>query len=106
MARAAFVLDIQPAKVAQYVAAHANVWPEMRKALEDAGFRNYSIYLCGSRAFGYFESDDPAASFAKLAAAPVNARWQDAMAELLDQRWADRGPQLLPEIFRLDGADR
>jgi hypothetical protein len=32
----------------------------------------------------------------------VNARWQDAMAEFLDERVAGEGPAALPEIFRLD----
>jgi L-rhamnose mutarotase len=32
----------------------------------------------------------------------VNARWQDTMAELLEERVPDAGPPTLEEIFRLD----
>jgi hypothetical protein len=32
----------------------------------------------------------------------VNRRWQDAMAELLDERVPDGGPPALEQIFRLD----
>lgn len=102
MARAAFVLYIQPAHVDAYVAAHAEVWPEMQTAIREAGIRNYSIFLHGSQAFGYFEADDPEESLASLATSEVNARWQDAMADYLDTRVEDHGPGLLPEIFRLD----
>ena len=102
MAHAAFVLTIRQDKVAQYVTAHRQVWPEMRDALRRAGFRNYSIHLHGRQAFGYFEADDPAAALRAIAAEEVNTRWQDGMAELLDQRVSDSGPELLEEIFRLD----
>lgn len=102
MARAAFVLQIRPDRVGEYVAAHAAVWPEMLDALRAAGFRNYSIFRHGTQAFGYFEADDPAAALETMAGSQVNARWQDAMAGLLEQRVADDGPGLLPEIFRLD----
>ena len=102
MARAAFVLQIKPDRVREYVEAHAAVWPEMRTAISDAGIRNYSIFLDGTRAFGYFEADDIERSLAAIGATDVNARWQDAMKELLEERVADEGPSLLPEIFRLD----
>lgn len=102
MARAAFMLRIKPDRVDEYVAAHAAVWPDMLTAISDAGIRNYSIYLHGTSAFGYFEADDPAAALEALGQTEVNARWQDAMAGLLEARVEDDGPGLLPEIFRLD----
>ena len=102
MARAAFVLTIRPDAVDEYVAAHREVWPEMRAALTASGIRNYSIHLHGRQAFGYFEADDPVAALETMAAADVNTRWQDRMADLLERRVDDDGPELLPEIFRLD----
>lgn len=102
MARAAFVLTIRPDAVDEYVAAHRDVWPEMRAALTASGFRNYSIHLNGNQAFGYFEADDPTAALEAMAATDVNTRWQDRMAGLLERRVDDDGPGLLPEIFRLE----
>jgi hypothetical protein len=42
--------------------------------------------------FGYFESDDLDAAGSYLAAQEVNRRWQDAMADLLEERVPDGGP--------------
>ena len=100
--RTAFVLHVKPEKVDEYVEAHRNVWPEMLDALRAAGIRNYTIYRNGNEMFGYFEADDLEAAARHVAAQEVNARWQDAMAELLDARVPDAGPPALEEIFRLD----
>lgn len=102
MSRGAFVLNIKPDKVDEYVEAHAAVWPEMREAISEAGIRNYSIFLDGTRAFGYFEADDVMDALARLGETDVNTRWQEAMAGLLEARVESQGPGLLPEIFRLE----
>ena len=53
--------------------------------------------------FGYFEADDLAAAAAiTLPGRRSSTRWQDSMAELLDQRVPDAGPPALDEVFRLD----
>ena len=100
--RSAFVLRVRPDKLDQYVEAHRNVWPELLAALRDAGIRNYTIFRKGNEMFGYFESDDLEAAAAYMEAREVNARWQDTMAGLLDERVPDAGPPTLEEIFRLD----
>jgi L-rhamnose mutarotase len=74
----------------------------MLTALLDAGIRNYTIFRNGNEMFGYFESDDLEASAAYMEEQEVNARWQDTMAELLEERVPDAGPPTLEEIFRLD----
>ena len=102
MMRSAFVLRVRPDKVDEYVEAHRHVWPELLAALRGAGIRNYTIYRHGNEMFGYFESDDLDAAAASMAAHEVNARWQDAMAELLEERVPDGGPAALEEVFRLD----
>lgn len=100
--RAAFVLRVRPDRIDDYLAAHRAVWPEMLDALRASGIRNYTIFRDGTNVFGYFEADDVEASAAYMAAQEVNARWQDAMAELLEERVADEGPSTLEAIFRLD----
>ncbi|MBA2718565.1 MAG: L-rhamnose mutarotase [Chloroflexi bacterium] len=100
--RAAFVLDIRSDKIADYVEAHAEVWPEMLAALKAAGIRNYSIFLEGTRAFGYFEADDLEEVSSSLAASESSARWQRAMAEFLSEPLPPSGPQTMREIFRLE----
>jgi L-rhamnose mutarotase len=100
--RSAFVLNVRPDEVDAYVEAHRHVWPEMLEALRAAGIRNYTIFQAGLQMFGYFEADDIEHAAAYLQAQEVSTRWQDAMAELLDQRVPDAGPPRLEEIFRLD----
>jgi L-rhamnose mutarotase len=100
--RSAFVLRVRPDKIDEYVEAHRSVWPEMLAALRDAGIRNYTIFRSDNEMFGYFESDDLEGAAAFLAAHEVNARWQDTMAALLEDRVPDAGPPTLEEIFRLD----
>jgi L-rhamnose mutarotase len=100
--RTGFVLHVRPERIDEYLAAHREVWPEMLEALRAAGIRNYTIFREGNSVFGYFEADDLEAAARGLASEEVNARWQDAMAELLDERVPDGGPPALEEIFRLD----
>ena len=100
--RSAFVLQVRPDRVDEYVRAHREVWPEMLDALRGAGIRNYTIFRHGNQMFGYFEADDLEAAAAYLAVQPVSSRWQDAMADLLEERVPDQGPPPLAEVFRLD----
>ena len=100
--RTGFVLHVRSDKIQEYVEAHRQVWPEMLEALRAAGIRNYTIFRAGSTVFGYFEGDDLDAAERYLAGQEVCARWQDAMAELLDERVPDGGPPPLEEIFRLE----
>ncbi|MBA3842692.1 MAG: L-rhamnose mutarotase [Actinobacteria bacterium] len=100
--RSAFVLRVRPDKIDEYVKAHANVWPDLLSALRAAGIRNYSIFRNGNEVFGYFEADDLEAAAAQMEEQEVNARWQDTMASLLEERVPDAGPATLEEIFRLD----
>jgi L-rhamnose mutarotase len=100
--RSAFVLRVRPEKIDEYVAAHAAVWPEMLDALRAAGIRNYSIFRAGSEVFGYYEADDLDAAARYMDAQDVSRRWQDHMAELLEERVPDAGPPPLEEVFRLD----
>jgi L-rhamnose mutarotase len=103
MDRAAFRIRIRPGKVDEYVAAHAAVYPELLEAFTRVGISNYSIFLDGTSAFGYFEAEDLAAADAAMAETEANRRWQEAMAPLVDEDISGVGPAYLPEIFRHDG---
>jgi L-rhamnose mutarotase len=100
--RTGFVLHVRPDRIGEYVEAHRHVWPEMLDALRGAGIRNYTIFRAGESVFGYFEADDLEAADRFLAAQEVSTRWQDAMAELLQERVPEGGPAPLEQIFRLD----
>ena len=41
----ASVVELRPEKEKEYRELHANVWPEVRKAIAKANIRNYNIYV-------------------------------------------------------------
>ena len=100
--RTAFVLRVRPDKLDEYVEAHREVWPELLDALRAAGIRNYTIFRSGNEMFGYFEADDLEAAGRYLEGQEVSARWQDRMAEYLEERVPDAGPPPLEQVFRLE----
>jgi L-rhamnose mutarotase len=100
--RRGFVLRVKPDKIEEYVEAHRHVWPEMLEALRASGIRNYTIFRAGDEMFGYFEADNLDDAERNLRNEEVSARWQDAMAELLEERVPEGGPAPLEEVFRLD----
>ena len=116
MARYCFLLQVRPELLGEYRARHAQVWPEMLRALRDTGWRNYSLFVRDDGLLvGYVEADDLAAAQAAMVATDVNRRWQADMARYftgLDGLGPDEGFLLLEEIFNLDeqltreGADR
>ena len=102
--RVCFVLRVRPERLDEYVSRHAEVWEEMRAALSDSGWNNYSLFCReDGMVIGYLETQDFAAALAAMDATDVNARWQAEMApffELGDRR-PDEAMVPLREIFHL-----
>jgi L-rhamnose mutarotase len=89
----------------EYRRRHAAVWPDMLRALKDAGWNNYSLFLAGDGLLvGYLECEDFDAVRARMALTDVNARWQAEMATLFEDsgQAPDEGFQVLEEVFNLD----
>jgi L-rhamnose mutarotase len=106
MARYCFLLQVRPELLDEYRDRHAAVWPDMLKALDSSGWRNYSIFARPDGLLvGYVEADDLEAAQQAMAATEVNARWQAGMSQYftgLDSRGPDESFLLLEEIFNLD----
>jgi L-rhamnose mutarotase len=102
--RVCFVMRVRPDALEEYTRRHAEVWPEMRDALSDAGWRNYSLYSVGNGMIvAYCETDDFQAALDAMQAKPVNSRWQAEMAPMFEVEAApDSTLERLPEIFHLD----
>jgi L-rhamnose mutarotase len=104
--RICFRLHVRPEKREEYVRRHAEVWPEMRDALRQAGWQNYSLFLADDGSLiGYLECEDFVAAQAAMAATEVNSRWQQEMADFfsdLDGERPDEGIRPEPEIFHLN----
>ncbi len=106
MERIGFRLALNPATVEEYIEHHKNVWPEMRAALTETGWHNYSLFLDRSDAtlIGYFETPDLQAALDGMAATDVNEKWQAFMAPFfkeLDGKRPDEGFLKLENIFYL-----
>jgi L-rhamnose mutarotase len=104
--RVCFLLKIRKDKVQQYKERHAHVWPEMLAALNETGWRNYSLFLKPDGLLvGYLEADDFSKCTAAMKAHPINARWQAEMAqffESLENGAVDDNFFPLEEVFHLD----
>ncbi|MET0702621.1 MAG: L-rhamnose mutarotase [Mycobacterium sp.] len=104
--RVCFLLHLKPDRVADYLAAHQDVWPEMLDALSAAGWRNYSLFTRESDGLvvGYLETDDFALAQQRMAETEINTKWQAGMAQyFVDGDRADPDAQMTPltEYFHL-----
>jgi L-rhamnose mutarotase len=74
--RVCFLLRIDPNQIPEYLHAHQNVPPPLLLALQNAGYRNYSVFVDASGLLvGYFETDDAEKSLATMKANPINDSW-------------------------------
>ncbi len=105
MKRVCFVLNVRPERVEDYRRHHRDVWPEMRAALTQAGWNDYSLFLRSDGLLvGYLVVEDFERAKAAMKAMPVNQRWQELMAPMFNglKSHADDGMQALEEVFHLD----
>ncbi len=74
--RGLFALVVHPDRLAEYDRRHAEPWPEMMRALDAAGFHNYTGFRRSSQVvyYGEFHPDMPTAVGA-IGATEVNRRW-------------------------------
>ena len=103
--RIGFRLQVRPELIDEYRAHHADVWPEMRAALERCGWHNYSLFLdADGTLFGYFETPGTLEeAVAAMQAEPVNAEWQAVMAPYFTTGAAPAEKQMraLDQVFHL-----
>jgi len=107
--RICFVLNVRPDKLEEYMARHRGVWPEMIRALEESGWRNYSLFLRpDGLLIGYLETQDFARALAEMQRRDVNERWQREMAAFftLNNVAADRAMAPIEEILHLDSVSK
>ena len=106
MERVCFLLKVRPERLDEYKARHREVWADMRQALSETGWSNYSLFLRNDGLLvGYLETPDFALAIERMSQRDVNAKWQASMApffEDLDGRRPDEGMYRLEEIFHLD----
>ncbi|MDR0719740.1 MAG: L-rhamnose mutarotase [Treponema sp.] len=102
----AWVWNIKPECVEEYVRLHLNPWPEIMKAHAEAGFKNYSIFQNGNQFFYEFECDgNPEAVFAAMEKNPDCIRWNNITSKMIDEKLEDggvsSGVRYMREVFYL-----
>ncbi len=104
MEEIAFMMKLKPGVTAEYQRRHDEIWPELAKALTDAGVRDYSIYL--DRATGTLfavQKRMPNHTADTLPNLPIIKRWWAYMADLMDTN-PDNSPVAVPleRVFHLE----
>jgi L-rhamnose mutarotase len=104
MKRHAFTMKLKPGVVAEYQKRHDEIWPELSRAIRDAGISDYSIFLDEAALMLFAvqkQADNNTA--ADLPNHPIVKKWWAYMAPLLEVN-ADDSPQSgnLREVFHLD----
>ncbi len=105
MQRVCFVLNVHPDHLDEYRTRHREVWPEMRQALAQSGWNDYTLFLRPDGLLvGYLVTEDFGKAVNAMKSLPVNARWQEYMAPLFNGlgSHADDGMTPLEEVFHLD----
>ena len=106
MQRVCFTLRVRRDLLEKYKLRHRSVWQEMRDALQECGWRNYSLFLREDGLLvGYLETDNFEAALQGMAARDVNSRWQQEMAPFFEETGGaapDRAITPLEEVFHLE----
>ena len=105
MQRICFVLQVKPELIQEYKERHGHVWEEMKAALRETGWNNYSLFLRSDGLLvGYLETPDFELARSGMALREVNARWQREMADFFlapDDLLPDEAMKPLEEVFHL-----
>jgi L-rhamnose mutarotase len=105
MQRICFVLQVKKERLEEYKERHRFVWPQMKNALRETGWHNYSLFLHPDGLLvGYLETDDFAQARAGMTDREVNARWQREMTDFFVQAegvFPDQAMTPLEEVFHI-----
>ncbi|MGH8024148.1 MAG: L-rhamnose mutarotase [Limisphaerales bacterium] len=104
MPRNAFKMKLKPGAAAEYKRRHDELWPELQRALREAGISDYTIFF-DEETHTLFATQKLAESNAvdRLPQLPIMRQWWDYMAPLMEVH-ADHSPVVIPltEVFHLD----
>lgn len=104
MKRAAFKMKLKPGCRDEYKKRHDAIWPELKMLLQDAGIRDYSIFLDEeTNTLFAIQKIDGNAGSQDLGKTEIVQRWWAYMADIMETN-PDNSPVSipLPEVFYLD----
>ena len=103
MQRVAFKMKLFPGKEAEYKKRHDEIWPELKDLLNEAGIKDYSIFLDEESLslIGVLHIEDRKELDA-LSGKEVMQRWWQYMADVMESN-PDHSPVSIPlkEVFYL-----
>ena len=104
MERVCFLARVRPERLAEYRERHKRVWPQMRDALRETGWGNYTLFLTDDGLLvGYLETENYQAAREAMAKTEVNERWQAEMSEFfITDGPPDESFTRIAEVFHLD----
>jgi L-rhamnose mutarotase len=104
----AFRMKLKAGQVEEYERRHANIFPEMEAAIQNAGVRDYSIWHDAStdELFAVMTVPDPEA-LAEVRRSDVARRWWIHMADIMETQLSG-APLSTPlrRVFRLREAEK
>jgi L-rhamnose mutarotase len=104
MEEVAFTMQLKPGVAGEYQRRHDAIWPELTALLQEAGIRDYSIYLdaASGRLFAV-QKRLPGHTADALPTTAIMQRWWSYMADLMETN-ADNSPvvQPLQAVFHQD----
>lgn len=108
MEKYAWKAEILDGKKDEYVRRHNEIWQEMKDVLDNAGIRNYSIWVCGNELFGYYECEKGVEYASRVQReSEVVDRWNEYMKDVMYMPLDEKtGAQpLLEKVFEFGGKD-
>lgn len=75
---------IKPGSEERYEAYHRAVWPDVAKAIREAGITKYVIFRDGLDVFHYIECEDYDRAIAQIAQDPVSMRWEAEIGAMME----------------------
>ncbi len=108
MERVCFTFEIYEGQEAEYDKRHDEIWPELVKDINEAGFTNYTIFRRGNTAVGYFEAvPDKKTALEKMGKSPANAKWAEWFKSVIVNLADGHGNLLeMREVWHLDESIR
>ncbi len=84
MEKYAWRARIYEGKKDEYIKRHNEIWNEMLQVLDEAGIKNYSIWMDGLDIFGYYECEKGIKNAAKIQSeSEVVLRWNEYMKDVM-----------------------
>ena len=102
--RVCFTFEIYEGMEAEYDKRHREIWPELVKDINEAGFTNYTIFRRGTIAVGYFEATpDKKTAFENMGKSEANAKWAEWFKNVIVNLSDGYGNLIeLREVWHLD----